>query len=103
MKILLSCSGGMSSSLIATGLEKEGKKRGQDVIVKATGTENVADDLSADQYDVVLLAPQAVYRKQAVADEAKDHNIKFVMIPRTMYNPLAAGKLLDLVNEELKK
>ncbi|WEV51530.1 PTS fructose transporter subunit IIA [Lactobacillus sp. ESL0731] len=103
MKILLSCSGGMSSSLIANGLVKEGKKRGIDVEVKAVGTEGIADELSADQYDIVLLAPQAVFRKQAVEDEAKDHHINFLLIPRTMYTPLAAGKLLDLVSEELAK
>ncbi|MDF7683266.1 PTS fructose transporter subunit IIA [Lactobacillus sp. ESL0679] len=103
MKILLSCSGGMSSSLIANGLEKEGKKRGIDLKVQATGTENVADDLNNADYDVVLLAPQAVYRRKVVEEEAGNHDVKFVMIPRTMYNPLAVGKLLDLVNEELAK
>ncbi|WEV40212.1 PTS fructose transporter subunit IIA [Lactobacillus sp. ESL0684] len=103
MKILLSCSGGMSSSLIAQGLEKEGKKRGQEVQVHATGTENVADDLNANDYDVVLLAPQSVYRKKVVEEEANNHDINFVMIPRNMYNPLATGKLLDLVEEELNK
>ncbi len=102
MKILLSCSGGMSSSLIAESLQDAGKKRGLDLSVKATGTEEVADDLNADHYDIVLLAPQAVYRKSAVQAASNDANVKFMMIPRDCYNPIASNKLLNLVEKELQ-
>ncbi|KRL11357.1 PTS sugar transporter subunit IIB [Schleiferilactobacillus perolens] len=103
MRILLSCSGGMSSSLIAEALSDEAKKRSVDLAVDATGSESVADDLDEKQYDAVLLAPQTVYRKDAIKAEADSHHIPFLMIPRLMYSPLQAGKLLDLVNEKLGK
>ncbi|UQS81460.1 PTS fructose transporter subunit IIA [Bombilactobacillus folatiphilus] len=103
MKILLSCSGGMSSSLIADGLQKEGQKRQEKITVQAVGTEEVADLLGNDQFDIVLLAPQSVYRKDYIQEQAQDHDTPFLMIPRTMYNPVAVPKLLDLVQQELNK
>lgn len=102
MKLLLSCSGGMSSSLIAEGLENEAQKRGlKDVKVDAVGADEVADYLNDDKYDAVLLAPQAVYRKDSIAAEAKDHSIPFILIPRNLYSPLGSSKLFDIVKQKL--
>ncbi|GAF40883.1 hypothetical protein FC83_GL001499 [Agrilactobacillus composti DSM 18527 = JCM 14202] len=103
MNILLSCSGGMSSSIIAQGLVDAAKKRGQTITVDPTGTDSVADDLDNKNYDIVLLAPQSVYRKAAIEAEAKEHDKQFLMIPRTMYNPIQASALLDLIEQSLHK
>ncbi|MFT8820973.1 MAG: PTS fructose transporter subunit IIA [Liquorilactobacillus nagelii] len=103
MKLLLSCSGGMSSSLIAEALEDEAVRRGGKTKVDAVGADEVADYLSGDKYDAVLLAPQAVYLKDSIAAEAQDHQIPFIMIPRTMYSPLGVSKLFDLVEKDLAK
>ncbi|GKQ43444.1 PTS sugar transporter subunit IIB [Companilactobacillus sp. RD055328] len=101
MNVLLSCSGGMSSSLIAEAIKDEAEKNGITAVVDATGTEEVGDDLNNGSYDVVLLAPQAVYRKDAIEAEAKDHGVPFIMIPRDLYNPLGGPKLLELIQAEL--
>lgn len=103
MNILLACGGGMSSSILATALNKEAAKHNQDWTVHETSIDKVADDLNEDNYQLILLAPQVSFKKKDFEDEAEQRNAKFILIPMTMYTPAKVDKLYDLIIKETEQ
>ncbi len=65
-KILLVCSGGISTSLLMKKIEKYAEEHSMDIKVDAVGTASYEDRVS--DYDVLLLGPQVAYRKKQIAD-----------------------------------
>lgn len=65
-KILLVCSGGISTSLLMKKIEKYAEEHSMDIKVEAVGTASYEDRVS--DYDVLLLGPQVAYRKKQIAD-----------------------------------
>ena len=104
MKLLLTCAGGMSSSLLAQNLENEAKKNGiADFSVQAAGTESLPLALQRDNFAAVLLAPQVAYRKEFVEQEAAGYGIPVIPIEGTMYTPMGAPALFKSVMEQVSK
>lgn len=64
-KILLVCSGGMSTSVLMKKMEKYARENDIDLKVDACGTGNYQDE--AADYDLILLGPQIGYRKAQIA------------------------------------
>ena len=64
-KILLVCSGGMSTSVLMNKMEKYAQEKGISLKVDACGTGNYEDE--AKDYDIILLGPQIAYRKAQIA------------------------------------
>lgn len=64
-KILLVCSGGMSTSVLMNKMEKYAQEKGISLAVDACGTGNYEDE--AKDYDIILLGPQIAYRKARIA------------------------------------
>lgn len=64
-KILLVCSGGMSTSVLMKKMEKYAADNGIELSVDACGTGNYEDE--AGDYNVILLGPQIAYRKAQIA------------------------------------
>lgn len=64
-KILLVCSGGMSTSVLMSKMQKYGEENGIDIQVDACGTNNYQDQVS--KYDIILLGPQIAYRKKQIS------------------------------------
>ena len=58
-KILLSCSGGLTTSYFAYLMQEIFKREGLDIVVDAVGYMEI--DKVIDDYDMVLLAPQVAY------------------------------------------
>lgn len=56
--VLLVCSGGMSSAIVLKDLEKEFQKLGEPLRAKAVGSGQAQDEISAGEWDLVLVAPQ---------------------------------------------
>lgn len=103
MNILLACGGGMSSSLLATALTKEAIKHNQDWNVHETSIDKVSDDLNEVDYQMILLAPQVSFKRKDFEEEAKQKNVKFLLIPMTMYTPAKVDKLYELIVKETEK
>lgn len=103
MKVLLSCAGGMSSSILADAIKDEAKKEGVEIIIDPIGTESVEERLESTNYDLILLAPQVLYRKDFIEGLAKGKNIPVMPIKGTEYNPLAAPKLFKEIKEYSKE
>ena len=64
-KILLVCSGGMSTSVLMNKMETYAQAKGSSLKVDACGTGNYEDE--AKDYDIILLGPQIAYRKAQIA------------------------------------
>lgn len=64
-KILLVCSGGMSTSVLMKKMEKYATENGIELKIDACGTANYGDEVK--DYDVLLLGPQVGYRKAQIA------------------------------------
>ena len=58
MNILLSCAGGMSSSILADAIKDEAKKENIEINIDPIGTESVEERLGNTKYDLILLAPK---------------------------------------------
>lgn len=59
--ILLVCSGGMSTSMLAERMQKEAEGRGLDAKIWAVG-EQVADNSDEIKADVILVGPQMRFK-----------------------------------------
>lgn len=102
MRILLSCAGGMSSSIVADAIAEAAKQHGiEDFVIEATGTESVSEDLSNKNYDLILLAPQVNYRIKYIKELADPKGIPVLPIKGTEYNPLAGESLFKQIKTEL--
>lgn len=63
-KILLVCSGGMSTSVLMNKMKKYGEAHGVTMEVAACGTTQYLDEV--DKYNIILLGPQISYRKKQI-------------------------------------
>lgn len=64
-RILLVCSGGMSTSVLMDKMQRYATEHDVVIKVDACGTSNYADE--AADYDIILLGPQVAYRKAQIA------------------------------------
>ncbi|UCU26560.1 PTS sugar transporter subunit IIB [Mycoplasma anserisalpingitidis] len=93
MKVLLICSGGMSTQMLINSLEKEAKNLNIDNFsANAIGIPEM--DEYQNDFDIVLVAPQVKYRFEQIEEFAKNKNKLIYQIQMSEYTPLGAGKLL---------
>ena len=63
MRIMLACCAGMSTSLVVSKMQDEAAKQGKDYKIWAVEQGQIEDELG--NFDVLLLGPQDVYKRQA--------------------------------------
>lgn len=98
MKVLLVCSGGMSSAIVVKAIENEAKKTGMDIQVKAIGTGQYEDEVR-EGWDAVLVAPQVRHRLDTFKKTAEELGIPIAVITPQGYSPMGGAKVID----EIKK
>lgn len=101
MKVLMVCSGGMSSSIVVKALKKEADNQGEDLEIKAVGTSEFEDELK-DNYDMALVAPQVRHRFDSFKEIADENNVPCEVIPPQSYTPMGAPKLLKQIQDAVK-
>lgn len=84
MNIILTCNGGMSTSLLVEKMKKEAAKQNKDYTIKAVAIEKVKDYL--ETADVILLGPQIQYALSKTKDLVKGKNVAVDII-----NPMNYG------------
>lgn len=95
MKILLACVAGMSTSLLVEKMKKAAKNRDiKDIIIEAVSIDEINEEIN--NYDIVLLAPQARYKEKMIADICRKANKKYKIIPYQLYGLVDGEKVLDL-------
>jgi PTS system cellobiose-specific IIB component len=99
LRILLTCSGGMSSSLVVNALLKEAKARGIEIESKAVGIPEVARELELAQWDGILVAPQVRHQLATIKPFADQKNIPIIAIKPQAYSPLGGKMLMTHLTE----
>lgn len=100
MKVLLVCSAGMSSALVAKALEKEANKVGIDMEVKECSTQAFEEEVK-NGYIISLVAPQIRHRYDTLKEYATNQNVPCILIEPLSYTQLGGARLLEQIKKEL--
>lgn len=95
-KVLLSCSGGLTTSFFANRISEVIQLLGLNMEVDAVGYNQLFQ--VGDQYDVILLAPQISYLHAKVQEILKRQIV--LNIPPQVFAKYDVGKIISLINEE---
>jgi len=102
MKVLLVCSGGMSSAIVVKAVKKEAELQSFSLDIKAVGTGEFEDELREGNYNLVIVAPQVKHRLKNFIAQAEAFNVLVEMIVPMGYTPLGASKVLDQIRKHVK-
>ena len=104
MEILLVCTQGMSTNMLADKMKKASIELGDPSFVKAVGVDAVSYELSNKKYDVVLIGPQAGYMQGEVKEVADRFNLPCAVINFQDYGQMRAKNVLmtakNLINNK---
>ena len=100
MKLLLVCSGGMSSAIVVKAIEKEATKTGLTVDVKSVASGAFAEEVK-NGWDIALVAPQVRHRFDFFQEAAAEATVPIIVIPPQGYNPLGGAIILAEVKKVL--
>lgn len=94
-KIMLVCSGGMSSSLLVTKMDKAAKEMGKEFEIFAVSEPEGVDRLKKDNdISVVLVGPQIRYVEPKFAEVIGNRPIKLAVINMMDYGMMNGEKVL---------
>lgn len=95
MKVIMVCSGGMSSSMIVDAVKKEAAKENFDLEIVAVGTEAFENEIA--DYDLGLVAPQVRHRLDKFKKIGEAFNKPVDVIDPMGYTPIGAPKILKQI------
>ena len=101
MKVLMVCSGGMSSTIVVKAIRVEAEKQGFPIDIKAVGTSEFEDEVKLG-YDLVLVAPQIRHRLNVFKKQAEGLNVPIEVIIPMGYTPVGALKALEQIKKYQK-
>ncbi|SEO56526.1 PTS system, cellobiose-specific IIB component [Amphibacillus marinus] len=101
MRVLMVCSGGMSSAIVVKALKQEAEKQGLEMEIKAVGTSEFSEEVGRD-YNYALVAPQVKHRYNEYKKAADQANVPCEMIPPRGYTPIGAPSLIKQIKEGAK-
>jgi PTS system cellobiose-specific IIB component len=101
MKILLVCAAGMSTSLVQKKIIKAFGPEEDGWTVNAESAEILEEVI--DDYDVVLLGPQIAYKKDKLAEIAKEKNKPLDVISPMDYGMGNGEKILIQIKKLLNQ
>lgn len=102
MKVLMVCSGGMSSAIVVKAIKQEADKQGFPLEIKAVGTGEFEDELKSGGYDLAIVAPQVKHRMSVFEEAAKEVNVPVELIVPMGYTPIGAPKVLQQIKKYSK-
>jgi cellobiose PTS system EIIB component len=100
MKILMVCSGGMSSAIVVKSIQKQAKLEGMDIELKAIGTGEFEEE-AKEGWDIILVAPQVRHRLPVFEATAKELNIPIAVISPQGYSPLGGPRVIEQIKKLL--
>ncbi|WP_440894698.1 PTS sugar transporter subunit IIB [Amphibacillus sp. Q70] len=101
MKVLMVCSGGMSSAIVVKSLKQEADKQEIDMEIKAVGTGEFAEEVK-NNYNYSLVAPQVKHRFKDFKAAAEEAGVPCEMIPPRGYTPIGAPSLIKQIKAGAK-
>jgi len=100
MKILLVCSGGMSTAIVVKAIEQQAAKTGRDIAVKSVGSGEFPEAVRGG-WDVALVAPQVRPRLAEFQAAAAEAGVPVALIPPQGYSPMGGAVILAEVDKIL--
>ncbi|TDT51878.1 PTS sugar transporter subunit IIB [Fonticella tunisiensis] len=102
MKVLMVCSGGMSSAIVVKAIKQEADKQGFPLEIKAVGTGEFEEELKTGGYDLAIVAPQVKHRMDVFKEQASSANVPIELIVPMGYTPIGAPKVLEQIKKHVK-
>lgn len=93
-KILLSCAGGFSTSLLVNKMKDEAKKENKDYQIKAVAEDTIQDVIKKDKPDCILLGPQIQYMLGNLKPLAEENDIPLEVINMQDYGMMNGAAVL---------
>ena len=87
-KILLSCAGGFSTSLLVNKMKEAAKAEGKEYEIKAVAAAQVEDIIEKDAPDCILIGPQIKYMEDQLKADANKHHIPLEAIGMQEYGTM---------------
>ena len=87
-KILLSCAGGFSTSLLVNKMKEAAKAEGKEYKIKAVAAAQVEDIIEKDAPDCILIGPQIKYMEDQLKADASKHDIPLEAIGMQDYGTM---------------
>jgi len=99
VRIYLFCSGGMSSSLLASRMRKTAESKGIEAEIKAFSLSQISKKL--DNLDVALLGPQVAYRLPWVQKLCDDKKVPVAIIPSVDYGMMDGENVFEFALKQI--
>ncbi len=101
INILISCSGGFSSSLVISKVKKAAQNKGLEVNTWAINCADIEDNVS--KADILLIAPQIQYELPHATEVAKAAGIPCLPVSQADYGRCNGEHILETVLEALNR
>ena len=95
VKILLSCSGGLTTGFFAMKLNECAKLLDKDFKFEAVAFNKLIE--TAENYDIILLAPQISYQHASLQEQLPNKIV--LKIPTQVFAKYDVSKLIDLIEK----
>lgn len=102
MKVLMVCSGGMSSAIVVKAIKQEAERQNFPLEIKAIGTMEFEDEIAKGELDLVIVAPQVKHRFETFKKQAEGYNLPIELIAPMGYTPIGAPKTLEQIKKHKK-
>lgn len=97
MRILLSCSGGFSSSLVVSKIKEAAKQQNITCKVWAVNAGDVEENIN--DADILLIAPQIQFMVEPFKELCKERGIPFHLISHEHYGRCDGESILKIATE----
>ena len=94
-KILLSCAGGFSTSLLVNKMKEAAKAEGKEYEIKAVAAAQVEDIIEKDAPDCILIGPQIKYMEDQLKADASKHDIPLEAIGMQDYGTMNGKNVIS--------
>lgn len=101
IRVLLVCSGGMSSSMLVRSMEEEARKLSIQLKIESSGSDGIEEKLK--DYDIMLVAPQVRHRFERLEEFAVKAGIPSAIIEPKDYGLMNGKSVLEQVQDLLTK
>lgn len=101
-KILLSCAGGFSTSLLVNKMKEAAKDEGKDYEIQAVSAAQVKDIIEQDVPDCILIGPQIRYLEDDLKFDADKKNIPLEVIGMQDYGTMNGKNVIAQAERLLK-
>lgn len=93
-KILLSCAGGFSTSLLVNKMKAVARQEGKDYKIKAIAADLIQEEVKKGRTDCILLGPQIGYMVNSLKSFTYENKIPIAVIPMQDYGMMNGSAVL---------